>query len=131
MRVVRKCDSLEDAVIAARSEALAAFGKDAVFLERWVPFSPTINLETHLFMRFLHRPKHIEVQVLSDRYGNHVHLFERDCSVQRKHQKVVEMAPSPNLSPKVREAIFNAAINLAKFLNYGKYPVILGHVLFW
>ncbi|KAL1979943.1 hypothetical protein VTN96DRAFT_4873 [Rasamsonia emersonii] len=101
MRVVREGDSLEAAVTAARSEALSAFGNDAVFLER-----------------FLDRPKHIEVQILSDRYGNHVHLFERDCSVQRKHQKVIEFAPSPNLLPQVRLGVFYAAVRLARYLNY-------------
>lgn len=69
---------------------------------------------------FLDRPKHIEVQILSDRYSNHVHLFERDCSVQRKHQKVIEFAPSPNLLPQVRQGVFDAAVRLARFLNYGK-----------
>lgn len=101
MRVVREGDSLEDALASARSEALSAFGNDAVFLER-----------------YLARPKHIEVQVLSDKHGNHIHLFERDCSVQRKHQKVVEFAPSVNLSPAVREGLFDAAIKLAVFLDY-------------
>lgn len=70
--------------------------------------------------RYLHRPKHIEVQILSDQYGNHVHLFERDCSLQRKHQKVIEIAPSSGLSQELRAAMFKAAIDLAKFVKYGK-----------
>lgn len=78
-------------------------------------------MEAHIHWRFLDRPKHIEVQILSDRYGNHVHLFERDCSVQRKHQKVIEFAPSPNLLPQVRLGVFYAAVRLARYLNYGKF----------
>ncbi|RDA92131.1 hypothetical protein CP533_6077 [Ophiocordyceps camponoti-saundersi (nom. inval.)] len=97
MRVVHKKEQLEAAMTSARSEARAAFGNDAVFIER-----------------FLHRHKHIEVQVLSDRHGNHIHIFERDCSVQRKHQKVVEMAPAANILPNVRQGVLDAAVRLAK-----------------
>jgi len=68
----------------ASSEALAAFGNGAMFIEK-----------------FIERPRHIEVQILGDKAGNVVHLYERDCSVQRRHQKVVEIAPAPNLDPKV------------------------------
>ncbi|PFH57443.1 hypothetical protein XA68_15049 [Ophiocordyceps unilateralis] len=101
MRVVREKECLEAAIISARSEAGAAFGNEAVFIER-----------------FLSRPKHIEVQVLSDRHGNHIHIFERDCSVQRKHQKVVEMAPAANIPPNVRQGVLDAAVRLAQGLNY-------------
>ncbi|KAL7328553.1 pyruvate carboxylase, variant 2 [Mucor circinelloides] len=101
MRVVRDEASLEDAFHRAKSEALAAFGDGTVFIER-----------------FLDKPRHIEVQLLADRAGNVVHLFERDCSVQRRHQKVVEIAPAKNLDNKVREAILNDAIKIAKAVKY-------------
>ncbi|RUS15955.1 pyruvate carboxylase [Endogone sp. FLAS-F59071] len=101
MRVVRDSSQLEDSFIRAQSEALAAFGDGTVFLER-----------------FVERPKHIEVQLLADRAGNVVHLFERDCSVQRRHQKVVEVAPAKNLDVAVRDAILNDAIKLAKSVGY-------------
>ena len=80
MRVVRDSNSLADSFERAKSEALSAFGDGTVFLER-----------------FLTRPRHIEVQIIADSAGNVVHLFERDCSVQRRHQKVVEVAPAVNL----------------------------------
>lgn len=80
MRVVRDASTLADSFERARSEALAAFGDGTVFLER-----------------FLDKPRHIEVQLLGDNAGNVIHLFERDCSVQRRHQKVVEVAPAINL----------------------------------
>jgi pyruvate carboxylase len=103
MRVVHKADELDELLEEARREAGSAFGNDAVFLERYVP-----------------RAKHIEVQVLGDAHGEIVHLWERDCSVQRRHQKVVEIAPAPNLDPRVREALANAAVTLvtkAKLVN--------------
>lgn len=109
MRVVHEGESIEAAITAARSEAGAAFGNSTIFLER-----------------FLDRPKHIEVQVLSDRLGNHIHLLERDCSVQRKHQKVVEYAPAANLAPVVRHGLLDAACKLAKALNYGQLQCVLG-----
>ncbi|KAI8388513.1 pyruvate carboxylase [Radiomyces spectabilis] len=101
MRVVRDAASLEDSFNRAKSEALSAFGDGTVFIER-----------------FLDRPRHIEVQILADRAGNVVHLFERDCSVQRRHQKVVEIAPAKNLDQRVREAILNDAIKIAKQVKY-------------
>jgi len=103
MRVVHKADELEGLLEEARREAGSAFGNDAVFLERYVP-----------------RAKHIEVQVLGDAHGEVVHLWERDCSVQRRHQKVVELAPAPNLDPQLRQALANAAVALvskAKLVN--------------
>jgi pyruvate carboxylase len=103
MRVVHSEDKLESALEEARREAGAAFGNEAVFVEHYVP-----------------RARHIEVQLLGDAHGNLVHLWERDCSVQRRHQKVVEIAPSPSLDPKLREDICQAALALgakAKLLN--------------
>lgn len=101
MRVVRDEASLEDAFNRAKSEALSAFGDGTVFIER-----------------FVDKPRHIEVQILADRAGNVVHLFERDCSVQRRHQKVVEIAPAKNLDNAVREAILNDALKIAKAVKY-------------
>ncbi|CAG8509825.1 4668_t:CDS:10 [Acaulospora morrowiae] len=101
MRVVRDASSLSNSFERAKSEALAAFGDGTVFVER-----------------FLDRPKHIEVQLLADGAGNVIHLFERDCSVQRRHQKVVEVAPAVNLVSSVRDAILEDAIKLAKHSGY-------------
>jgi pyruvate carboxylase len=101
MRVVRQEEELESAFTRAQSEAAAAFGDGTVFMEK-----------------FIERPRHIEVQILADKYGNVVHLFDRDCSVQRRHQKVVEMAPSLHLPPGTREAILEDAVRLAKTSKY-------------
>jgi pyruvate carboxylase len=101
MRVVREGDDIGDAFTRARSEALTAFGNGTCFIER-----------------FLDKPKHIEVQLLADNYGNVIHLFERDCSVQRRHQKVVEVAPAKTLPKEVRDAILTDAVKLAKTANY-------------
>jgi pyruvate carboxylase len=101
MRVARNQEELLQGLVSARSEAKAAFGNPAVFLERYIE-----------------KPKHIEVQVLGDKHGNLVHLFERDCSIQRRHQKVVEFAPSLALNDKQRAAICGDAIKIAKSVNY-------------
>ncbi|KAI9704189.1 MAG: pyruvate carboxylase [Candelina mexicana] len=101
MRVVREQETLKDSFERATSEAKTAFGNGTVFVER-----------------FLDRPKHIEVQLLGDNHGNIVHLYERDCSVQRRHQKVVELAPAKDLPTEVRESILNDAVKLAKSVNY-------------
>jgi pyruvate carboxylase len=97
MRVVATADRLEDAIESARREAGAAFGVPDVFLEKYVE-----------------RARHIEVQLIGDRHGGLVHLFERDCSIQRRHQKVVEVAPAPNLSREVRDAILDAALAVGR-----------------
>ncbi|KAK4144903.1 carbamoyl-phosphate synthase L chain, ATP binding domain-containing protein [Dichotomopilus funicola] len=97
MRVVRDESSLQESFERATSEAKSAFGNGTVFVER-----------------FLDRPKHIEVQLLGDNHGNIVHLYERDCSVQRRHQKVVEIAPAKDLPSEVRDAMLNDAVKLAK-----------------
>jgi pyruvate carboxylase len=93
MRVVHSADKLQDAVESAQREAGTAFGVPDVFLEK-----------------FVQRAKHIEVQLVGDRHGGLVHLFERDCSIQRRHQKVVELAPAPNLPSDVRQGILDAAL---------------------
>ncbi|KAK3941082.1 pyruvate carboxylase [Diplogelasinospora grovesii] len=101
MRVVRDEASLQESFERATSEAKSAFGNGTVFVER-----------------FLDKPKHIEVQLLGDNHGNVVHLYERDCSVQRRHQKVVEIAPAKDLPVETRDAILNDAVRLAKSVNY-------------
>ncbi|MDX6556273.1 MAG: pyruvate carboxylase [Miltoncostaeaceae bacterium] len=101
MRMVRDPGDLAEAVAAGRREARAAFGNDEVFLEKLVE-----------------RAWHIEVQILADAHGNVVHLFERDCTVQRRHQKVIEMAPSPRLDPVRRGELCQAAVRLASAARY-------------
>ncbi|XP_026809101.1 pyruvate carboxylase, mitochondrial isoform X2 [Rhopalosiphum maidis] len=101
MRVVRKMEEVKESFERASSEAKAAFGDGAMFIEK-----------------FVERPRHIEVQLLGDQAGNIVHLYERDCSVQRRHQKVVELAPAPHLDPKVRDLMTERAVKLAKHVGY-------------
>ncbi|MDR1967959.1 MAG: pyruvate carboxylase, partial [Burkholderiaceae bacterium] len=101
MRVIHGAAELPDALAAARREALAAFGNDEVYFEKLVQ-----------------RARHVEVQILGDRHGNLVHLFERDCTVQRRNQKVVERAPAPYLDGAQRQALCDSAIRLMKAVNY-------------
>jgi len=101
MRVVDNAADFEGRLQEARREAAAAFGNDAVFLER-----------------FIRRARHVEVQILGDRNGNILHLYERDCSVQRRHQKVVEVAPAVALDPTIRKALADAAVALARAAGY-------------
>ncbi|CAG9788130.1 unnamed protein product [Diatraea saccharalis] len=101
MRVVREMDEVASAFERASSEALGAFGNGSMFIER-----------------FIERPRHIEVQLLGDKAGNVVHLYERDCSVQRRHQKVVEIAPAPQLEPEIRQKMTDCAVHLAKHVGY-------------
>ena len=101
MKVARTADDLASALSTARSEARAAFGDDAVYLER-----------------YLGKPRHIEIQILSDGQGNVVHLGERDCSLQRRHQKVLEETPSPALNAEARERIGSIAVEACRRLNY-------------
>lgn len=101
MRVVREAGELTAAVAAARREAAAAFGDDTVLLER-----------------FVERGRHIEVQILADEHGNVLHLHERDCSAQRRHQKVLEEAPAPDLDPVLRGWLHQWAVNLAREVGY-------------
>jgi pyruvate carboxylase len=101
MRVIREASRLEESVAAARREAKAAFGNDEVYLEKLVE-----------------RARHVEVQILGDAHGNLVHLFERDCTVQRRNQKVVERAPAPYLSAEQRDVLCGHALRLAKAARY-------------
>ncbi|MBP2077891.1 pyruvate carboxylase [Oceanobacillus polygoni] len=101
MRIVRDASEVREAYDRAKSEAKAAFGNDEIYVEK-----------------FIENPKHIEVQILGDEHGNIVHLHERDCSVQRRHQKVIEVAPSLSLSDELRERICNAAVDLMKNVGY-------------
>jgi acetyl-CoA carboxylase biotin carboxylase subunit len=101
MRIVEGIDDFEEQMDLAVSEATSAFGDGAVFIERYVT-----------------SPRHIEIQVLGDHYGNIVHLFERECSVQRRHQKVVEEAPSSVLTPEIREEMGKCAVDVARSVNY-------------
>jgi acetyl/propionyl-CoA carboxylase alpha subunit len=101
MRIVRDPADLDDAVAAARREAMAAFGDDTILLEQYVE-----------------RGRHVEVQVLADARGNVVHLFERDCSTQRRHQKVLEEAPAPGLSDTARTVLLDSAVALARQVGY-------------
>ena len=101
MRVVEQESELAAALDVARRESLAAFGNDEVYLEKLV-----------------RRARHVEVQVLGDRHGNLVHLFERDCTVQRRNQKVVEQAPAPYLDEATRQSLCDAALRLARAANY-------------
>ena len=101
IRLVESADLLESALNAARAEALNAFGSDELILEKTVVDS-----------------RHIEIQVAADQHGNVIHIFERDCSVQRRHQKVIEEAPSPFMTESLREAMGVAAVNAAKAIDY-------------
>ncbi|MDH5527471.1 MAG: acetyl-CoA carboxylase biotin carboxylase subunit [Nitrospirota bacterium] len=101
MRVVTDPDSLIDSVHAARSEAEGAFGDGSVYMERFFPLS-----------------RHVEIQILADHYGNVVHLGERDCSVQRRNQKLIEESPSPIVTPEMRQKMGDAALKAARGVNY-------------
>lgn len=101
MRIIHSADEVEQAFVRAKSEAKAAFGSDEMYVEK-----------------FIDKPKHIEVQILGDLHGNVVHLYERDCSIQRRHQKVVETAPSISLEEDLRDEICNAAVQLMKKIGY-------------
>jgi len=101
MRVAQTPDDLVEAVVAARNEAKSAFGNDAVYMER-----------------YLQKPRHIELQIIADSFGNVVHLGERDCSLQRRHQKVLEEAPSPALSAQQRADIGKVVVDAIKKIGY-------------
>ncbi|KAM3920563.1 pyruvate carboxylase, mitochondrial isoform 1-T2 [Leptodactylus fuscus] len=101
MRVVRSYEELEENYTRAYSEALSAFGNGALFVEK-----------------FIEKPRHIEVQILGDKHGNVIHLYERDCSIQRRHQKVVEIAPAAQLDPQLRDRLTHDSVKLAKQVGY-------------
>ncbi|MFL0773539.1 MAG: acetyl-CoA carboxylase biotin carboxylase subunit [Prochlorococcus sp.] len=101
MRLVNSADQLETLFKAAQGEAEAAFGNPGLYMEK-----------------FIDRPRHVEVQILADRHGNVVHLGERDCSVQRRHQKLLEEAPSPALDPELRRRMGEAAVAAARSISY-------------
>ena len=101
MRVVASAAALADEVVSARREAASSFGDGAVFVERYLP-----------------APRHIEIQVFGDTHGNVVHLHERECSVQRRHQKIIEEAPSPAVSPELRARMGEAAVSLVRSIGY-------------
>ena len=107
MRVIREEEELKKAYPESKREALNAFGDDTVFLEK-----------------FVENPKHIEVQIVADNYGNTVHLFERDCSVQRRYQKVIEFAPSFGLKQEIKDALYNYAIKICKAVKYNNIGTV-------
>ncbi len=114
MRVVHKLEELESAYRAARSEGLNYFKNDTVYIERYIQ-----------------NPKHIEVQVFGDTHGNVVHLFERECSIQRRHQKVIEESPSPSVPPEVRAKLGDVSVRAAKAISYvgaGTFEFIFDNV---
>src|SRR5690554_1239483 len=101
MRLVEKMENLEEQMKLAQSEARSSFGDDAVFIEKFVT-----------------QPRHIEIQIFADNHGNIIHLHERECSIQRRHQKVIEEAPSAIVTPELRAKMGEAACNVAKSCNY-------------
>lgn len=101
MRLVREKEEFDSALRMARSEAGSAFGDDSVFVER-----------------FIEQPRHIEIQIIADGHGNVLHLFERECSIQRRHQKVIEEAPSSAISAKTRKKMGDVAVRIAKAVDY-------------
>jgi len=101
MRIVKKESELKDSIISAKREALSGFGDDRIFIERYVEKS-----------------RHIEIQILGDEHGNVIHLGERECSIQRRHQKIIEESPSPRIDPFLREEMGQAAVKLAKKIKY-------------
>ena len=101
MRIVNNKNELKDAVAAAKREAKAGFGDERIFIEKYIKKS-----------------RHIEIQILGDQHGNVIHLGERECSIQRRHQKIIEESPSPKLDDELREQIGNAAVKLAKKIKY-------------
>ncbi|WNO04839.1 acetyl/propionyl/methylcrotonyl-CoA carboxylase subunit alpha [Rhodoferax mekongensis] len=101
MRAVDKSEDFADALASCKREAINSFGDDAVLIEKYVQ-----------------RPRHIEIQVFGDTQGNYVYLFERDCSVQRRHQKVLEEAPAPGMTPALRAQMGQAAVEAARAVNY-------------
>src|SRR5205085_710916 len=107
MRIIRTDEELEKGFFEARNEALKAFGDATVFLEK-----------------FVENPKHIEVQIVADNHGSITHLFERDCSVQRRFQKVVEVAPAMNLKEEIRQKLYDYALKICSAVNYNNVGTV-------
>ncbi|KNE66777.1 methylcrotonoyl-CoA carboxylase subunit alpha, mitochondrial [Allomyces macrogynus ATCC 38327] len=101
MRIVNSEAEFDEMLASAKREAIKSFGDDRVLVEK-----------------YLTRPRHVEVQVFADKHGNAVYLFERDCSVQRRHQKIIEEAPAPDLSEELRKQLGEKAVAAAKAVNY-------------
>lgn len=101
MRIVKHPEDMQDACAAASSEAASAFGNGAIYLEKYIE-----------------KPRHVEFQILADTFGNVIHLLERECSIQRRHQKIIEETPSPGLTPSLREEMGKAAVAAAKASGY-------------
>ena len=101
MRVVHTEANLLSSIQITKAEAQAAFGDEIVYLEK-----------------FLEKPRHVEVQVLADQHGNAIHLYDRDCSLQRRHQKILEEAPAPGVDPKARAQVFEACVTACKNMSY-------------
>ena len=117
MRIVHSVEDIAEAISSARREALAAFGDATVFLERW-----------------LTKTRHVEIQILGDSHGNLIHLFERECSIQRRHQKIIEEAPSPVVDATLRERMGEAALTVARRIGYtsaGTVEFLLDGGDFW
>lgn len=117
MRIVQEGEDIAEAVASATRESLAAFGHGTVFLERW-----------------LTKPRHVEVQILGDNHGNVVYLFERECSIQRRHQKIIEEAPSPAVDARMRARMGEAALTVARRIGYtsaGTVEFLLDGDDFW
>ncbi|MGM0934724.1 MAG: pyruvate carboxylase [Bacteroidota bacterium] len=107
MRVLRNEEELKKAFTESKREALNAFGDDTLFIEK-----------------FIENPKHIEIQIVADKHGNMVHLFERDCSVQRRYQKVIEFAPSHNLNQETKEKLYQYALDICGAVNYNNIGTV-------
>ena len=101
MRLVRSEEEMETALRLSQSEAGTSFGNDAVYIEKYIE-----------------NPHHIEVQILGDKYGNVIHLYERECSIQRRNQKVIEESPSPFVKPETRAKMLKVAVEACKRINY-------------
>ena len=101
MRIVHKEDNLAEMLESTSREAQSYFGDGTVFIEKYIE-----------------EPRHIEFQVLGDNYGNVIHLFERECSIQRRHQKIIEESPSPTLTPEIRKKMGETAVRIAKAIGY-------------
>ena len=119
MRVVSHSDDLDSAIEAAKNEARNSFGNDTLIIEK-----------------YLDNPRHIEVQILGDKKGNLVHLYERECSIQRRHQKIIEESPSPAITNKLRNKMGEAAVKAAKAANYSnagtvEFCIKMVNFIFW